>query len=81
MAKTTLKINGLNKSVAGHKYAFAGISTTDTNASEIAVDVVAFDDFSEVAGEFEEDEIEEMKKMVPSEVFFNENGWLFIKIK
>ena len=67
--------------IANNKYAYAYVGTDMTNTERLAMGVVAFDDWDEVADQFDEYEIEEMKEMASGESTFNDNYWTIVKIK
>ena len=78
---TYFGIDNLAEGIKEFKYAFAHIATNNTNSERLHVGVVAFNDFAEVEGEIDEEDIEEMKKLWYGESFINENLWTIVRMK
>ena len=79
----TFNLNGLNEGIKDYKYAFAYISTDFTNATELAVEVDAFNDFAELYTErsMDEDIVNELKEMAVGTSIFTDCYWTIVRIK
>ena len=80
MAKKSFDILSFPDLENKFNHIFLFISTQATNATNIAIEVEAFDDWKEV--EYVDDEVkEEMKEMGAGDVTYNENSWLVVCVK
>lgn len=78
---TYFSIDNLADNLKNFKYAFAHIASELTNSECLYVGVVAFNDFKEIEGEIDEEEINEMKNLYYGESYTNENLWTIVRIK
>ena len=78
---TYFNMDKLADNLKNFKYAFAHIASEATNSERLYVGVVAFNDFKEIEGEIDEEEINEMRNMFYGESHTNENLWTIVRIK